>query len=209
MYELKHRMTQFGENILNIYQAERANSGEDAQTVADSYANDILPVIRLLQPDSVANIDLDVKNLDNPTDFHVQSLSSAAGLRSGLELASFNAAEIRFPRLRTDMRNGFKRFVGLLETDVANQDIQAPALALIQDIADAIVADWTSSIDSHVVAHYVIIKRVCTVIVPEGDPCPSYRLPETDGELVFYQPIEGAALTSTRTQVSRRVSASP
>lgn len=208
MYEVLHKHHIGTTQLLNVYQALRANSGETAGSVSDAFQNDILPVIRLFQDSQVINDSLEIRNLDDPTDFGSFSLSAALGLRGGIETSDFLAGSVKFPRLRSDMKAGFKRYGPINEADMDGNDMLAATVTLLSNIGAALVADWKSSIDAHVVANFVIIKRICDTTPPPGDPCPQYRLPETDLELVFYQPAQGIGMTTVRSQVSRRIRAS-
>lgn len=204
MYQIVHNMTQDGEKFLNVYHAERANGAEQAQSVADSFVNTVWDKIRDQQVDSIINVDVVVFNLGTETDFHTQSLSSAAGMRAVADSPSFIAGGIRFPSLNRDIRSGSKRFAGMAESDYTDGVLVAAANTLLVDIATVMIGDWLASSDSHVVATYAIIKRVCDETDPVTGDCLKYRLPETDGELKFYLPIGSVVNQEITSQVSRK-----
>lgn len=204
MYQIVHNMTQDGEKFLNVYHAERANGGELAQDVADAFANSVWAEIRDQQVDSIINIDLVVFNLGTETDFHTQSLSASAGSRAVADSPSFIAGGIRFPSLNRSIRSGSKRFAGMAESDYTDGVLVAAANTLLVDIATAMLGDWLATSDSHIVANYVIIKRVCDATDPVTGECLKYRLPETEGELKFYTPIGSVVNQEITSQVSRK-----
>lgn len=205
MYQIVHDMTYLGQTVLSVYHAERANAGETAGSISDGFQNSILPIIRLLQNDAVTNNELRIFNLGSPTDFGAFTLSGSAGVRTGANSASFLAASQRFNTLNRLVRSGQKRYAGLLETDYFDGVLGGSTVTLVDDIGDVLVADWLSSIDSHVICSYAILKRVCETTDPVTGKCLEYRLPETDGELVFYIPQSFLTNPEVSSQVSRKV----
>lgn len=208
MYEILHNYTVGATNYLNVYQVERANAGELAGTINVGFLDQVLPIVRLFQDTAVDNKNTVIRNLGDSLDFGEFNLSPAPGLRTGVETADFLAGGVKFPRLRSDMKSGFKRYGPLNEGDTDGNNLVPATVTLLNNIGAACVADWTDPGDSHVICRFVIIKRICTITPPVGEPCPQYRLPETDGELLFYTPSQGVALSTVRSQVSRRVRAS-
>lgn len=208
LYEIVYDGVWLGQKILNVFHVERTTPVETAGSISDAFQNSILPILRLAQEDTYTSNELRIKNLGDPTDFGVFSLSAALGLRPGEGTPPFVSAEIRFARRRNDMRNGYKRFAGWLESDMFEGVFAAAALVLLDNIGDAMIADWLSSVDSHVVCNYIIIKRVCETTDPATGKCLQYRLPKDPEVPVFYKPIEHLDFVSARSQVSRRVAAS-
>lgn len=204
MFNLVHEMTFQGQTILNVYQAERANPSEDAQAIGNAWENSVFPSILAWQPNGIVNIEQRIFNLGDPLDFGTFSLGSAAGVRAGAQSPSFAAGEIRFPSLNRSVRAGFKRYAGVMEVDDTNGVLVAAAITLLETIGTNLVSNWLASSDSHHVANYVVIKRICTSTPPPGDPCPQYRLPEMGDPLTFYTPTSRVVPTTTRSQVSRR-----
>jgi len=204
MYNIVHDMTNQSQNVLNVYQVERANAGETAGSISDGFQTSILPILRLFQTVGVVNNELRIFNLGDPLDFGTFTLSAAAGLRAIAQSPSFQAGEIKFPSINRDVRHGFKRFCGVSEDDVTAGVLVAAAITLLDNIGDAMIGNWLSSVDSHIICNFVIVKRICTTVPPPGSPCPSYRLPEIGDTLTFYTPTNRITLTTARSQVSRR-----
>jgi len=207
MYQLLDVSNYLLENNLNVFHVVRSGSGFDANDVGQAFVASVLNEILDIQLPTVTHTEIQVKNLGDPTDFDTIVLSGKVGTRTGSAAPSSLAAEVRFPRKRTDMRDGFKRFGGIAEETFSGQDFAAAFLTDVDKIGAAMIAQWEKASDPGVsVCRYVIIKRICTVDVAPL-PCPSYRLPETDAELTFYQPTASESKTTVRTQVSRRSAA--
>lgn len=204
MFQLVHNQTLFGKKLNNVYHAIRTNSGESAQQVADSFVATIINDIRLYQNNEVANIDVVAFSLGDPEDFFTQDLAGLAGFRDGLNSPSFVSGAIRFPSLNRLIRSGHKRFAGALESDYDDGALGAGATVLLEDIGDVLIGDWLASSDSHHVANFVIIKRVCDEIEPVTEKCLQYRLPESEAELKFYQPTVRLVKADITSQVSRK-----
>lgn len=204
VFQLTHNMTWQGKSLANMYHVFRANSGEQAQSINDSFANSILPIIRLWQSDSLNNVDIVCFNLDDEEDFHTQSIA-AAGFRAVTNSPSFVSPAIKFPSLNRLIRAGQKRHAGSGEGDYTSGSLVAAAVTLLENIGDAMIGNWLASADSHIVGNYIILQRVCDEVDPVTGKCLKYRLPETDGELKFYQPTARIVNTEISSQVSRKV----
>lgn len=205
LFQLTHKFTAYGVNMHNAYHALRDNALETAQDVNDAWVNSILPAMRLLQTTSYTNVEVACFNLGDDTDFHTQAIGSA-GLRPAVsDSPSFLAAAVKFPTLIRGVHAGQKRFAGLLESDVNFGNLVAGTQTLVENIADDLLGDWLASSDSHVVCNYVIIKRVCDVPPPPGEPCEKYRLPEGVEVPVYYQPTTRVLNTEVSSQVSRKM----
>lgn len=205
MFELVHDMTYYGRNMVSVYHAMRLNAGEEWNDIANAWANRVLPALVNLQSDSLVNNEVRVFNLGDPEDFGTFSLAGEFGDRLGGKSPSFVAAAIRFPSLNRDVRSGQKRFPGLLESDYTAGSLTAAALALIDEVGDRIIGTWTSPVDAHDVAEFVIIKRVCKTEDPVTGKCLQYRLPEVNEELIFYQPTTHIDNDEVSSQTSRKV----
>jgi len=205
LFQLTYNFRAFGQNCANTFHVERANAGEDAQAVNDSFAFSILPDYRLLQTTSYVSNNLVCFNLGNPLDFHTQDLLALTGFRAGIDSPSFVAGGVRFPTLNRLVRSGQKRFAGMRESDYEDGVLNAGVLALIGNLADAMIGNWLASVDSHIVGNYVIVQRVCDKVDPVTGDCLQYRLPEPPETPVFYQPTARQINADATSQVSRKV----
>lgn len=204
VFQITHDMTYLGKNSINVYHALRTSSVEKANDISDAFQESVLPDLRALQSEKVFNNELRIFNLGDSADFGTSTLSSAPGLRAGTHSPTFIASTIRFPSLDREVRAGFKRFVGMLESDYTDGVLLAAPIALLVSIGDAILGDWIDSVDAHKICDFIVVKRVCDETDPATGKCLKYRLPELDGELVFYEPLTGVVPTEITSQVSRK-----
>lgn len=205
LYQTTFNFAAFGQPCANIFHSERANAGETAQSVNDAFSNSIFSVYQLLLTAQYEAVDLVSFNLGNPLDFHTQDISGNPGVRVGADSPSFVSAGVRFPTLNRLVRSGQKRFAGLLESDYVEGVLVAGVLALIANVADAMLADWLASSDSHIVCNYVVIGRVCDEVDPATGKCLQYRLPEPPEVPLFYRPNARQINPDVSSQVSRKV----
>ncbi len=205
IYQITHDMTLFGKTVISTYHVERSSGVEVAGSISDAFQNSILLALRLLQSDEVVNNELRIFNLGETTDFGTFTLGASVGLRLGLDSPRFISGAIRFPTRDRDVRNGFKRLPGMLESDYTDGVISAATLVLMDDIGDVLIADWLSSIDAHVVCNYVVLARVCETFDPVTGKCIEYRLPDSDVELKFFTPNQRISQVDITSQVSRKL----
>lgn len=204
IYEVRDFQDIGGTNMLNVYHVQRDNAGVDAQQIGIAFNDTVLPELLPLQEANVDHSRIEVQSLDNPLDFAVVTPVPSSGTRVGANFAHFYAATLQFNRLRTDMKNGQKRFYVGIEADASGSLWGAAFILLLADLGDGILLPWRTVVDPLVpVCEFVILKRVCTV-QPPPTPCPSYRLPENDAELVLYQPTTFTVRDTIRSQVSRK-----
>ncbi len=205
LFQITHNFKAFGQNCANVYHALRANAGEMAININDAFAFTIVPIYQLLMTTKYTNTNLVCFNLGNPLDFHTQDLLAITGARTGPDSPSFVSAGVRFPTLNRDVRSGQKRFAGLKEDDYNEGVMGAPVLTLVQNLSDALIGNWLASADSHIVANYVVIQRVCDLLDPVTGKCLKYRLPEPPETGVFFQPTARQVNLDVTSQVSRKV----
>lgn len=204
MYQLTHDMTMRGKNIIQVYHCQRANPAEDSSGISDAWQNSVLPSIQALQSDLVINNEIRIFNLGDPLDFKTVTLTGATGFRVGADSPTFIAASQRYASKDRTIRAGQKRFTGMLETDYTLGALLAATVTLVDAIGTALTGNWLASADSHIVANYAVIGRVCETTDPVTGKCLEYRLPETDLELKFYLPDQFATNPEVSSQVSRK-----
>lgn len=203
-FQIVHNFTEQGVKMVNVYHAVRANSGEDAQAVSDAFTNSIIGDIRAWQSVDVSNNDVVVFNLGDEEDFHTQDLAGLLGLRAGVKSPTFLCGGLRFPSTNRSIRSGHKRFGGSLESDYTDGELVAGAITLLEDLGTTLISNWLATSDSHHVANYIIIQRICDETDPATGKCLKYRLPESDLELKFYQPTTRLVKADITSQVSRK-----
>lgn len=203
-YELLDKQSSGPQSILNVYHVERVDVGKTASDIFDAFEFSILPSIVDLQNTGVTHDAVSVRNLEDAFDFFEATPTGNVGNRVGEGFAQFYTASIQYNRLRTDMRNGQKRIYAGVETDSTGDEWDLSFQAVLDTLGVNTVATWqvfgTPNVD---VCNFGILKRVCT-IEPPPDPCPSFRLPEDDSELVFYKPTSFIVRSTIRSQVSRK-----
>ncbi len=205
MYELLDLQVRQAKPILNVFHLERLDPGADATKIALAYDFTVLPNLTGLQSTGADHTTIQVRNLSDPTDFAAITPTSGSGTRAGEALSTFNALAIQFTRTRLDIRNGQKRFDVGVETDKVANTWSGPFITLADALAVLIVSSWETAAEPGVAqCRFVILKRVCTV-QPPPTPCPSYRLPENDAELLFYHPTQFTSRPRARSQTSRKV----
>lgn len=202
-YELRVSGTIQGVEWLNVFHLKRIEPGAGAFNVVQAFEESILPLWLLTVPTTVLFEQVECENLDDPLDFNSQSLTGQVGARIGTLLPRFNSLQIPFPRQRTDMRQGMKRFAGVNEEDQANGLIVAGLETLLVNLGDALIVFWVETVIGVPtdVCEYHIIKRI-KYTTPGGTI--AYRLPETDAELVSYAAIAHSASRTITSQVSRK-----
>lgn len=203
-YEVLDRQAVLGQEFLNVWHVLRADPSVTAARVAAATWDTVVDPLRSEQPDDLTHESVQVRNLGNPLDFaELARLPNDGGIASD-PLPGFNAVTVQFNRTRTDMKHGMKRFFAGAEDRSVAGVWTAGFVGAIGVIMLAITDPWEESTAPGVpVCSYGILKRICTV-QPPPSPCPSYRLPETDGEITFYIPITFAVKATVRSQVSRK-----
>lgn len=191
-------------SVNNIYQVERDNAAITASVIAEAFEDRVITPLLPLQDGALSHTVIEVQNLGDPTDFATRIPAPNVGTRVGEPFASFVAAAIQFNRTRTDIKNGQKRFVVGVETDADGNNWLAAFVTSMETVRDPILALWfTDALPAAPVCNFIVVKRICTV-QPPPDPCLSFRLPETDAELLFYNPTTGIVRSVIRSQVSRK-----
>lgn len=203
-YELIDQQSISGQILNNVYHVERAAPTVTAETIVQAFRDTVLDVMLPLQTVGLKHELVSARSLDDPLDFFSVAPVPGDGTLVGLQLSSYIAATIQFNRLRTDMKNGQKRFFVGSESELAANFWVGGFLPLIAALGDAILTTWEeTSAPGVAVCSFGILKRVC-IVQPPPVPCPGYRLPENDAELIFYIPITAAARPTVRSQVSRK-----
>lgn len=133
-YKLVDRQSYLGQEMLNRYYFVHEVGTGDAQAISDLFQTQILPSIVALQDASCNHFQIDVINLDDPTDF-VYDAMSENGTQGGDGLASFYALNYTLYNNNRTFRPGSKRFGGIAEGVVVNNAIDATAQAAVDALA--------------------------------------------------------------------------
>lgn len=134
-YELKLRSIYGSYECFNVFHYKQTSGTGGALELASSFEMQVLDDLKGITLTTVSYPDIEVVNLDDPTDFCVYStITHTAGTRSGDGLPAFVAWGFRLNRATREVRNGYKRFVGVSETDQAG----GSSVAGIQSALDAV-----------------------------------------------------------------------
>jgi len=204
VFEVKVFGLMLQQPTLNVFHVLRLGGVWDAGNIYTAWQTSILPVWYPLVSEDFWFQRVLIRNLGDPTDFYDVGYegSTIKGGKTGLDnLPPHDSCTIRINRSDLSMRHGYKRFAGLVETDVIDGVIETTVLSGWQDLADALVDDWSDTTPEPV-CNLIVVKRVPYTVESSGKT--AYRLPETDEELEYYQPYTALAYHQVSTQVSRK-----
>jgi len=204
IFEVKVFGLMLSQPTLNVFHVVRAGGVIDAGNIYQGWYNTVLPAWYPLVSEDYWFQRVLVRNLGEPTDFYDVTYEGdvVAGGKTGLDnLPPHDAVTVRFNRADLSMRHGYKRFAGLVETDVINGVVETTVLNAWQDFADVMVGDWENA-TPETMCNLIVLQRIKDVAESSGKTI--YRLPETDEELAFYQPYSALAYHQVSTQVSRK-----
>lgn len=202
LYELVVKTVTLGETALNVYHALRPTASFDAAQVAQAFVDSTIAEQKVFTNATVTFEDVTVTSLGDPTDFAIHNLGSAPGLGGGEALPCHDCYKVQFLRKRTDMRHGWKRLPGVGELNQIGGVPFSSTVTTINTWAAALMANWEEAASPGIqVANFVIVKRVKYVDPIDGKT--KYRMPETDGELITYQP-DSNQVGNVSTQSTRK-----
>jgi len=103
----------------------------------------IMALIAQMQSEGVDYVELSVEALYDVSDFYsIPYPPTQGGTATGTPMSSFAAYALQSNRVRTDIRRGNKRFVGVSETHVGGAGIiEATMTPVLEDLAAAMSAD--------------------------------------------------------------------
>ncbi len=205
LYQILDNQDVGGQRILNVYQVTKLNPAFDSADVLLAYLDTVYDDVRAIQPDTLTHGVVEVASLSDPLDFATGTRTPDIGLLAGNPLASFVAATIQFNRLRTDIKNGQKRWVAGNEGTVTGNFWTAAFNTLLATLGTTLISQWEDAASPGIpVCSLIILKRFCTT--SPSPPCVGgYRLPENDAEAaISYIPTSFSARDTVRSQTSRK-----
>jgi len=158
--------------------------------------------IRDLVSDQVLFLEAECRNLYSTTDFYVAAYSPPfAGLTDGVACAPFLAYGLFSSRVRTDIRRGTKRLVGVVEE--ATEGGGGINTDFADDVAD--VAAKMSEVHTGVtVTYYPAVLAYDKYVTPKGND--AYRPWPTEAEQAAHAafPVTWGSYADVRSQTSRQ-----
>lgn len=184
-----------GEQILNTYFFERDDPAGNSTDLLATFNTDMLPVIEGIQSSALVHYLTRCENLGDLGDFAEQAFSGEVGSLVAPVRNEWDAYAYTLRPSTRDVRPGSKRIGGVPEADAAYTNgvvTDASTLILMQALRTQLGASLVGTDANY---NPVIVKRVL-----DGG---SYRLPETDGELLAIPVAQVLVNTKISHQVSR------
>lgn len=194
VFEVVHVQQMHGQAVYNVY-GYAITSGEIANNVPDLLAGWILnnlPEIKAVQHEDVLHIRLEARRLNDLTEFGVTDLTPQTGdITASEPLPIFNAGYIRLLRSTKETRSGAKRIVGLVESHVTDDSINATG----QTAWDGLATELGSPFSSGGISFAPVILGGKTL---DGVPVP-------EGSWIYNFVTEGQLVPEVTTQSSRKI----
>lgn len=139
VFQVTDHQTYLGQEIVNVYHYINRREDGNAQTLADAFIADVLPWVTPIQSADLQHTRVSVINLNDEGDF-ADVVSSIPGNTTevGDNLPSFYAARLTLIRSTRAVRNGAKRYAGLVEGGVSGNTVDGNILLALQDLATAL-----------------------------------------------------------------------
>jgi len=200
IFMLSHVQTFSDEEMMSNYFFNKTAGSGTAGDLAAAFIDTFVPAISAFTVSAVINKLIRVINLGDLTDF-VETVDVTAGALADQPLPIFSAVGYTLKLDTRAVRPGSKRISGLSEnsgqggviTDVAT-------FALVNALRELMFAPLT---DGSSTWQQVVLKRVREDVVGTVPLQHTYRLPETDDELIFGSVVECLTSPNLSHQVSR------
>lgn len=209
VYEVTHTQIDRGQVCTNVYFYFQdlefvTTNPTKAQACAESWSDNILPIILDMQPAEVLTTEVKARNLFNDADAFAIPFSLPGAVAGDRQMFStFNAFGFALNGDNPAVKNGSKRYVGVSEDYVSDGVVTgAPLITALDNIASSLVSPLlVGTIILDPVFVPVIVKRVRT-----GSPgAYEYRLPETSLESVISRVVVAIWDVIVTSQLSRKI----
>ena len=204
IYMLRHIQSWLdgGKKMENVYFFDHTAGTGEAAALATSFGIVFLPVIRALQCQTVKDVSIDVINLGDLGDFTSVPVSGM-GVYVGQVLPPHSALSFTTKLSTRAVRHGGHRISGIPESvNEAGKILDPTYVGQMEDYRDLLK---TELVDATETWKPVVIKRVRTAVPGKTPTQYTYRLPETDGELVVGEIVNALLSLNISHQVSREV----
>lgn len=208
IYEVIDVQSYEGQEVLNVYHYFQAGpivplGGETiAQLLAEDWEAKFVPLQLELQVDTLVHETVTCRNLFDDTD-QGEAVSGTPGAQTAGEgITSFMAYGLTLNHDNASIRPGGKRIAGPSENNQAEGVVYGAAVTVLQTFADELAEPLPAGIIIPVDTMFpVVVKRV-----REGLPGEyTYRLPISQGELIYGTILEVLVKALLTSQVSRKV----
>lgn len=179
LYQVKLIQQLHGEEILNVFFYGNLENDGTAQDLALTFDVAGLAVLNNIQTADLQYKFVEVENLFDESDFHVEGVQSL-GLVVGQTYPSVVALNFTLRPSSRAVRPGSKRFAGIGESAGSGNTVNDPSyLSAIENVRVFLsqVLNGVGGLDADYVPS--IVKRI-PYTTPQGNP--AYRLPETAAE---------------------------
>lgn len=190
--------------ILNVYTLCTEDTGAVAANgISNWIETEWFPFIRPIIWEGAYISKLSVINQFDLVDFVVDTFlpSQYPGLGVGDPLPVFNSAGILLQRSSRAVRNGYKRYSPVLESQQSNGAWNSGMLSALTSLGTAIT-DGISINGFNDNVWLSIVQRIKTVNIQTGKA--KYELPTTAGQLEWYIPLGFEVKTKVGTQDTRK-----
>lgn len=124
----------FGQDMTNVFHYADPLGTGTAEDLANIFSTVHLAAIQLAVSGDVSFTRIDVINYVNTGDFYSLPISET-GTVSGSTMPSYIAASLQYIRSDRSVRNGFKRFAGVMEGDTIDNDLSSTAITRYTNLA--------------------------------------------------------------------------
>lgn len=201
-YQVRDIQELDGKTIENVYYFNHVDGDGDATTLAVGFEAEFLPFVLAVQVAYVQHVGISVINLGDLADFQDLPLLSNGTYSGDDHLPTFNAIGYTYKLDTRAVRGGSKRITGIAEPATTKDVITAASLlAAMESLRTAMFADMVLSADTF---RPVVIGRVREEVVGTVPQQYKYRLPRTDGELVWANVRNCLTSPTITSQVSRK-----
>lgn len=175
IYQLVLTSDYAGEVLSNVfhYQLTAIGAGQGgADNLNQAFADGVTPALSTLVSENMVQRDLYTVCLNDMNDFHTLPLNIDGLLdpSGGLNMPSWVALSYRYTRVAAGQRYGYKRFGGLLDTQVAANNFVGnnAAAEALRDVLAGILDDNTWSFRPFIASRPIVYGTNPSGYVPGG-----------------------------------------
>ncbi|AXH78639.1 MAG: hypothetical protein [Circular genetic element sp.] len=148
LYKLDLFQTYMGEQILNTFWYRHASDDNTkALELAIEFDTDIMPTLAVIQNADLSYDDICVTPIFGTGVEVNKTPAISTGADVGASMPTFMCASIRLNRSTNELRNGWKRFAGLIESQVNAASFTSGYLAELTTLANDLAADLNDGVE--------------------------------------------------------------